>query len=308
MNDMFTSYPRTISTTGNVSSSTTPAPVFDEDELLLIWTVFTVIWSVGTITNLITFVVFTRMESTPLNIIISSLCVSDVISTLGSPVVVDAYLARDTDYPFGGLACKTINIVASLTSAVAIQHVFALSIWRFYAIQRPYKGATFMSLKRAKTVTICSWSITSAIYFMLASRYLNVVKSPVTGMKICFFRPEDYVAAHVFNFAVDTMLSTLLPIFGIVVCSLGIVLSLISQRKVRKSISKSDGFRKQEKLALVQVSLIIVTFLIAYLPKLIDRIWLVVANREYSSHVIMSVTAEGTRNLFAAINPIVYTL
>lgn len=295
-----------------VTLKTTDSPRLQkltEKELLIIWITFGMIWSCGLIANLFLVVALGKTKQTPFNVIIIGLCCSDIMSAIASPFIVGQIMYSNAKkaYPWNAVICKTAIPIGSVTGAVTIQLVFTLSVWRLHAIHWPHKTIGFMTLRRAKLIVISTWMISTVLLLPLAAYYLNVVPSTVDhGKLICFTSEEAIWIAHVYHF-VDAVILNLIPIIWILMLCVATVFYLLRRKTKRQGLTGDHKFRREEKQALFQLSLIIASFLIGYLPKFFLIISYIVGhNRRVTT--ISYLVSRGLLNTTECINPIIYSL
>lgn len=302
-----------VRTQGTDPINATSAPAvsfggFDGYDRLLIWIILGTIWTFGLVTNTAAAVTLCRMKPKPLNFFIISLCCSDILSAIVTPFLMKAVVSSDVDFPFGRIVCKIVRPLKTVASAVTIQLVLVLCIWRLFAILRPHKAARFMTLKKAKVVSICSWLISTIVLVPGGVSYLDIVTSSRTGLKICYYIKERRQFARVFTLTVEILISNFIPISCIIVLCIVIAIALLIQHKRRQTVSGGENLRAEEKIALLQVSLIIVSFLVGYIPKFTYYLWVEVVRVDLRTHKISYVVTNGIRNLTESLNPILFVV
>lgn len=272
--------------------------------LVPLWTLFWIIWSFGIIANSCVAIFICKMKTIPLNVFIIALCCSDIVSAIVSPFIVYPFLWYGEEYRFPRLICKSVGGIQTVTSAVTIQLVLVLSIWRLIALIHPHKGSTIMTTKRAKCFVVCIWSISTMLLMPRPVIYRDIIQYRI-GKKSCFYRPEDTHMMLIYVLVVEIALTNVLPISAIIVICIAIAICLLKQKVVRQQISGNDDSKK-ERRALIQVTLIVVSFLIGYIPKTAYYIYGYVHLIDLSTHIITYVAALGIRNITESLNPILY--
>lgn len=281
--------------------------VFSKHAIISIWVIMGVIWIFGFFAHLASLVVISRMKRTPLNVFIMGLCCSDIISAIVSPMQVRVILNRADDYPWNILICKTLFPLTTVTSAVTIEIVLVLSMWRLYAIHRPHKASRMMTVKRAKVIVASLWLIVGLPLMIFGAMLLDVTPSRQTEFKVCLFQPSLMLQSYVF-LTVETVGLNLVPISAITIMCVAIGLSLLKRKEQRATTSSDQDFRKEEKRALIQVTAIVMSFLVGYLPKAARRGYGLFAVIGYRSHTIIFVITRAILNLTESINPILYVV
>lgn len=279
-----------------------------DKEMTAVWTAFGIVWCFAFIANSLTLIVLARIQKTPLNVFIMGLCFSDILSAITSPFDMIAKLTFDGTYPWNTSVCKMLFPVISVASSVTIQLVLVLSAWRFMALSKPMKTTGSMTTKMAKLIVVSCWLITTLIYLPFEAFALDIIPSYAPGSVTCHFRRDVREESRMFILIVDLAILNALPIFAIVVLSIAIGVLVIKRGKKRPSVSNDDRFRRREKKALLQVSLIIASFLIGYIPKFTYFILHITTRQNGYQRAIGLIAWRGVLNITEAINPILYAV
>lgn len=278
---------------------------FSDRFLVIVWVLFSIIWIFGFIANTGVVKIIHSTKLIPLNVFILGLCCSDMVSAICSPVILLSLVTTDRDYPFPNMICKIANAIHSVASAVTVELVLVLSVWRLIALARPQKAATIMTVKKAKYLVTCIWLISSILLTPGPLTLLNVVKPPETRHTVCLCKPEDLAALLIYVVVVETALVNIIPISAIIIISIAIGFFLVRQRRMSQQVSSSSDCRRENR-ALTQIALIVTAFLIGYIPRIAYFIRQYVQPMDFMTHKILYITSLGVRNLTESINPILY--
>lgn len=250
----------------------------------------------GLVANSITFWVIAtskNLRTNPFNVLILSLSVSDFFSALNSPLQIYRAIWGYLEFNMPEGVCKFTIGLSQLTMFVTVQHILVFSILRVVAILSPHKVKNNFSPKGAKIVACCIWI---EVFFAYALFYIItatvVPYSPGRYKTACTavskeWRPvgEKYVAV-----ALPIMLFA--PFVGILLCAIIFSVTLIKIRLQRakgsvvdsrnnypvpdseafsdyKELEDSEKFahdliQEQENAALLQVTLIVFSFVFGY--------------------------------------------
>ncbi|XP_039267479.2 uncharacterized protein LOC120342630 isoform X2 [Styela clava] len=113
----------------------------------------------STIANIVTITVIAKtpkLISSPFNIMIISLCVSDLISTIYSPFILFWKTFGLFEYPLPMFFCKSTFAVDYCTSSVTIQHILCFLAIRLIAMRYPHRLKKF-TIQRAKMLVSFIW-------------------------------------------------------------------------------------------------------------------------------------------------------
>nr|XP_039267479.1 alpha-2B adrenergic receptor-like isoform X2 [Styela clava] len=113
----------------------------------------------STIANIVTITVIAKtpkLISSPFNIMIISLCVSDLISTIYSPFILFWKTFGLFEYPLPVFFCKSTFAVDYWTNSVTIQHILCFLAIRLIAMKYPHRLKRF-TIQRAKMLVCFIW-------------------------------------------------------------------------------------------------------------------------------------------------------
>ncbi|XP_077967282.1 uncharacterized protein LOC120342630 isoform X3 [Styela clava] len=192
----------------------------------------------STIANIVTITVIAKtpkLISSPFNIMIISLCVSDLISTIYSPFILFWKTFGLFEYPLPMFFCKMLVSFIWLETALG-NLIFAM--W----LPHVYPSSDLSPTGFSCAVHHARW------------KYLRL-----------FF----YIGHPIFLF-IPTILIVTLTFFLI-----GVLTKRMESIRERK---KNDANLKKENAALIQLTLIVLSFLIGYLPDFGYKIFLLIYN------------------------------
>nr|XP_018668991.2 adenosine receptor A2b-like [Ciona intestinalis]XP_026691640.1 adenosine receptor A2b-like [Ciona intestinalis] len=235
----------------------------------------------GIVSNVMTIIVIaksTKLKSI-FNCLILSLCVSDLISALISPL----FLYRRTwgfeGWKISTAICKVYFGTELLTSYVTTLHIFLFAAFRLISIRAPtlyYK----LKIKHVKIIVGFVWFLCFVVGFIPFSLMFRAKdsKTPMTSKwpscTLClqWFKPFRYYTAIAYS------IMFYVPMLFVIVISIYIISLLFKRRSRRQTIisfqagstDKCDTAeakrRKKEMQVVLQLSLIVGSFLLGYVP------------------------------------------
>ncbi|XP_078480992.1 growth hormone secretagogue receptor type 1-like [Ciona intestinalis] len=245
----------------------------------------------GTLANCLTiFVISTspKLKST-FNYFILSLCVSDLVSALISPL----FLYRRTwgfdDWEASDFLCKVFWGLDLWTSYITSTHILCFASLRYVSVQWPHR---FNAIKptQAKLVILVIYVITFLVGFLPFALWFGASKRdrsstlPNAKWPSCTLNIEWLPQFKLYT-QLGYSLFFFLPILLVILLSTGIVTKMFQMRRARKKmISKSanDGEvtvekrrRRKEKQIILQLVLIVGSFLLGYTPHAVFHYWTV---------------------------------
>nr|XP_039271251.1 uncharacterized protein LOC120345772 isoform X1 [Styela clava] len=294
----FTEFETTLSTTTTKIVVIEPhEKLFHTWEGLLVTILLGILCVFGLVANALTFFVICssrKLRTSPFNILILSLCMSDFLSALNSPFQIYrriwGYL--EFDLPLG--FCKFTVGLSQWTMFVTVQHILVFGVFRLLAIQFPNKIKKF-SARWAKITAIFIWVevfFVSALFYLMASTVIPY--KPGRYKTACTSVSKDWrdIAGKYTTYALPILLFA--PFIAIMICALIIVISMIQVRRKRANAIASqkkssygttgqeqnclpsykemqasqqtitEKIQERENVAMLQVTLIVFSFLLGY--------------------------------------------
>ncbi|XP_056613342.1 cysteinyl leukotriene receptor 2 isoform X1 [Triplophysa dalaica] len=126
------------------------------------------IFSLGLIGNLISLFFFVRtwrttVASSPVNILMVNLLMSDLMTVCSLPLRASYYL-MESHWAFGDVTCRIMSYIFYINMYGSIYFLMVLSVVRFVAIVKPFQYIRWQSSRRAWIICIVVWltvSVTS---------------------------------------------------------------------------------------------------------------------------------------------------
>lgn len=245
--------------------------IFRNWEGAIITVILVVLCIFGLAANAITFctIITSRvLRKSPFNILILSLSISDFLSALNSPLQMYRLIWGYLEYNLSVGSCKYTVGMIQLTMFVTVQHILVFALFRLLAILFPHKIKRFTA-KWAKGVCVFIWIevfLAYSLFYIIASTVVPYkpgrYKTACTAVASSW-RP---IGTRYVRVALPIMLFA--PFVGILLCTIIITGSLIKMRWNRATSRRSGGaqdFRQEhENAALLQVTLIVFSFLFGY--------------------------------------------
>ncbi|XP_039251281.2 growth hormone secretagogue receptor type 1-like isoform X2 [Styela clava] len=121
--------------------------------------IMTVFGLVANLTTIVVIVKTPKLKSLPFNALIASLCVSDIIASCNSPLMLYWKTFGYYRYQLPEFFCKVTLPINSWTNTSTIQHILAFMLIRLGAISYPHRLKDF-TLRRAKILITVIWIVT----------------------------------------------------------------------------------------------------------------------------------------------------
>nr|XP_039251281.1 D(2)-like dopamine receptor isoform X2 [Styela clava] len=200
--------------------------------------IMTVFGLVANLTTIVVIVKTPKLKSLPFNALIASLCVSDIIASCNSPLMLYWKTFGYYRYQLPEFFCKVTLPINSWTNTSTIQHILAFMLIRLGAISYPHRLKDF-TLRRAKILITVIWIVTFIGNSCFPMWFLGVHDTEagsftrsacVTDKSIWFIvRKVSYVRQIIFLY---------IPMVLIVTSTLLLIRLLIIRRN-----KKQQGFR-----------------------------------------------------------------
>nr|XP_039251734.1 nociceptin receptor-like [Styela clava] len=243
--------------------------IFSLWEGVLVTTILGILCVFGLIANAVTFFVICTsktLRKSSFNILIMSLCVSDFLSALNSPFQMYRRIWGFLEFELPVGFCKFTIGLGTWTMFVTVQHILVFSVFRLLAMQFPNKIGR-ITPKIAKITAVVIWIevfIVSALFYIMTSSVIPY--KPGRYKTACTSVSKDWrpIAAEYTTYALPILLFA--PFIGILLCAIIITYILIKIRKRRATQHTTNNKQKQEqeRMALIQVTLIVLSFFIGY--------------------------------------------
>lgn len=125
------------------------------------------IFSLGLIANLISLLFFirtwrTKASSSPVNILMVNLLVSDLMMVCSLPFRA-AYYLMQSHWAFGDVTCRIMSYIFYINMYGSIYFLMVLSVVRFVAIVKPFQYIRWQSSRRAWMICVVVWLIVSVV-------------------------------------------------------------------------------------------------------------------------------------------------
>nr|CAB3248990.1 growth hormone secretagogue receptor type 1-like [Phallusia mammillata] len=271
----------------NLSNSSVYRRPFSDVSMIVTSSILLPLCAFGIVANLITMSVIAKSEKlkTTFNYMIMSLCVSDLMSAMISPL----FLYRRTwgfdEWNASGFMCKLIWAVDIWTSYVTSTHILLFAVIRFISVKWP---AVYYKIKsiHVKATIATIWFATFFIGFVpfiiwfeskTRDRQSDAVdaKWPACTLSI------EWVSAFRLYSVVAYSIMYYFPMLMLLVLSIAITYVLFDKRKRRESIIGRAGSspqrqprarlearrRTKENQIMLQLGLIVGSFFAGYLPQ-----------------------------------------
>ncbi|XP_039265942.1 growth hormone secretagogue receptor type 1-like [Styela clava] len=236
--------------------------VFSMAQLVPILILFGVFMIFGMLANAVTFIVISNSKKTAFNVFIMSLCVSDFLSAVNSPLIVYRALKAFDDYRLPVFFCKLGLSIDYWTSISTIQHILIFSFLRLYCIKFPHKFNR-ITVNGSTISIVIIWFETFFVGFLVYMLWPDVQYLPDTIPPRFKCGMTRAWAPTMFQYAMIAFpIFIYAPMVLILLTCLAVAIVLL-QRRRDKEIGGRVGSKK-ERFALLQLALIVISFLIGY--------------------------------------------
>ncbi|XP_075999473.1 cysteinyl leukotriene receptor 1 [Genypterus blacodes] len=250
--------------TGGLANNSTDCPSIDDFRNQVYSTVYSIITVFGFVGNGFALVVLirTRRQSSPFQVYMMNLAVSDLLCVCTLPLRVLYYVNKGR-WNHGDFLCRISSYALYVNLYCSIYFMAAMSVTRFLAIVFPVKNLQLVTVRRARLVCVGIWvfiCLTSSPFLMTGQQI-----DPVTNITKCFEPPKDKAVqklatlnylALVFGFA--------LPFLIILLCYAGIIRTLLSRNASRRQ--QGTGNR-----AIRMIAIVLLAFLFSFMPYHVQR-------------------------------------
>ncbi|XP_039260580.2 somatostatin receptor type 2-like [Styela clava] len=298
--------------------------MFSYSEALAMNIIIGVLCVVGIASNAITFAVIAsspRLNKMAFNIFLMGLMASDLASAVDSIFIIYRMTYGAASYGLPLFICK-ITVTVDFTTTIATIHlVMVFCILRLLSIKYPLKISVYLTSKVAKICVIVLWIesalVMSVFYFIIVS-IKSAVERKSTGFS-CAIADEWASLAELYR-SIAFPFVVYIPMIVIILCTIIIIITLLKRPRIRKSRigrhsshSTSKSNMSNEKVATLQVSLILLSFFFGYGPFL-GYSWIVLkkmaAGSKFSSREnwLLAVWTFVALRISECVNPLFYNL
>ncbi|XP_039270232.1 growth hormone secretagogue receptor type 1-like isoform X2 [Styela clava] len=295
--------------------------------------IFTFILSIlfvfGLFANAVTFFVIarTKLRKSTFNIFLMSLCVSDFLSALFSPIFIYRRTWGYETWHIPRLFCKFFFGIDQWTSVVTAAHITTFSLLRLISVRWPHAFGKINAC-HAKITVSSLWAISFFIGFIPFFMFCGIVEKirnapkaggawPACSLLISWipsFKIYAYVGYPIFFYA---------PIVCVTVISITISILLWKRRRIRlRHIAQTpramqlngaiDKRLRKDRQALAQLTLIVASFLLGYVPHIVYHFYTTntVHTTQYMRNVdwVFGMVEYTCLRFSECMNPVIYNL
>lgn len=208
------------------------------------------------------------------NIYILNLAVADVLCMMSLPFI--ALQLALVHWPFGEVLCKVIMSVDSLNQFTSIFCLMVMSIDRYLAVVHPIKSTKWRKPRIAKLINLTVWGV-SLLVIIPTMIFSGLNNLPVCG--IVWPEPMDvYCKGFIFF---TFLVGFFLPLTVICLCYIFIIVKVKSSGMRVSSTKRKRSERKVTRM----VSIVVVVFVLCWLPFYIFNLTSVTSSIEPTSAI-----------------------
>ncbi|XP_034779931.2 P2Y purinoceptor 2-like [Acipenser ruthenus] len=233
-----------------------------------------------------------------------NLAISDTLYIISLPFLI-YYYADENDWPFGNAMCKIIRFLFYNNLYCSILFLSCISIHRFLGICYPMRSLQWVSVRRARVVSVAVW--VTVVSFQSPIFYFSQTLS-VQGEKICY----DTTSKELFSYfliysSVISVLLFCLPFITVMLCY------FLMAKKLQES-SAGHFTSTSKKKSVRMIIIVLCVFVLCFLPFHITRmIYYFFRQFDYPCRMLeaSSIAYKVTRPLASAnsfLDPILYFL
>ncbi|CAL8361542.1 unnamed protein product [Merluccius merluccius] len=209
-------------------------------------------------------IAFRTKRWTPSTIYMTNLTVCDTLYVFTLPFLI-YYYAGANDWPFGEPVCKIIRFLFYANLYGSVLFLSAISLHRFIGICYPVRSLSWLSLRRAKVVSVGVWACVllcqaPVLYFSRTRRYgKGLVCFDTTG-------PELFDDFLVYSSVISVVMFAL-PFMVVMVCY-----GLMVRKLLEPSWGSGEGeqglraAQRTKQKSVKMIILVLVTFMLCFLP------------------------------------------
>nr|XP_006815805.1 PREDICTED: kappa-type opioid receptor-like [Saccoglossus kowalevskii] len=276
---------------------------------ILVPTVFSIIFMIGSVGNIFTIYIVTRrikLKSTT-SVYILSLACADLLFVITSPLFAAEFLLAP-EYKFGEIGCRLIDAMDIMTMLASVFTLTVMSIDRFFAVVFPLKTMAYRLRAVASYVNIAVWTLSfvfSLPMIIMAkegpSRLADgsVIRSCQSLMDDEF---DKLYKTTIFIFAFP------IPFVIILVCYITIAVTLLSKGGLT-AIAETNKSRQSKQRVAKMVLIIVIVFFVCWLPFWTMMMLAVYGMIEWSQSLFyVNFTLVCISYSNSCANPLLYTL
>ncbi|XP_077974861.1 growth hormone secretagogue receptor type 1-like [Styela clava] len=298
----------------NVTSSPTgplpQEPFFTQLEVAGLGSIICLMSIIGIILNSITFFAIlldTKLKNSVFNVFISSLCVSDFFSSISNPLTFLALMGTHKDYLFPDIVCKLHTAVDIWTTICTIQHILVFSLLRLIAVSYPHHIKR-ISVLMAKIGVAFIWLETFGVSFVPYFYFMGVFKGSHLdpNVMLCRGGGQTIIAfSQYVKYSYPIIFYA--PMMLVVICSIALIYLMI-RRKLSKEALGNGRETKDENFAILQLSLILLSFLIGYIPDVARRLFNTNNSLRTKSDLLIYIIPIFILRFSECLNPVFYNI
>ncbi|KAJ3587952.1 hypothetical protein NHX12_011547 [Muraenolepis orangiensis] len=232
-------------------------------------TMYSIITVLGLLGNGFALVVLllTYKKSSPFQVYMLNLVVSDLLCICALPLRV-IYYANQGEWGLGDFLCRISSYAFYVNLYCSILFMATMSVSRFLAIVFPVQNMGLVTECRARLACVAIWVFvcTASSPFLMSGQY----KDARTNKTKCF-EPRNSARSKLRALSYFSLVvGFLLPFLVILVCSAGIIRTLVLRKAAGGAGSRGRGGEAGTR-AIRMIIIIMATFLVSFTPYHVQR-------------------------------------
>ncbi|XP_069008574.1 B2 bradykinin receptor-like [Embiotoca jacksoni] len=266
-----------------------------------------VISVLGIIFNVFVLMVFYIHKNTwsVAEIYLSNLAAADLILVSCLPFWAQN-VAKKFDWPFGTSLCKLVNLCITMNVYCSIYFLVLVSIDRYLALVHPLRFERLRSTTYAKVGCFLVWGFGLLMNIpVLIFRELLKNKYNITACLLNYSNITEYNAVE----GINIVFSFIIPICIISVCTQKII------RALGNRLTEGFNTRKKEQKATILVLVVLIAFLICWIPYHLLKILEVLKNNDILTGCPFKTSLYKSQMIFtyfaffnSVLNPLLYVI
>lgn len=299
----------TYSTMTNATSKLTQTNALDVPTApgklgsIAIWSAFGLLSLIGLVANGFMIAVLLRMKKTVFTVIVTGLCISDLISSANSPFYVYSTLCWN-DYRLPWFFCHLTLPTDIASSMVTVHHVLLLSLVRLRGVSRSPGRRKGFSVIWCRHIGFISWFLSFTIFVLPYSLQMEVTLNEIP--QTCTFGATQSTVLMTLS-ALSLTIGIYTPMLLIVGFCIAIWVLIVRHRSSVMIRTSSTVSRAREQQAILQLKTIVITFLVGYTTDYGLKMFMFINNGSPSVlFMVLVYLPHGVLRLTECLNPFLY--
>lgn len=280
----------------------------DETRAHLLQVLFWLATVFGVLANSAMLFTVSRMNRSIFHIIVTGLCISDIISACNSPlyIIPSIQSLKRTNFSLPVAQCVATLTVDQATSIATIYHVLLLSVIRYRGVVHSVTARNEISTETCFRLVVSVWL--AALVLSTPFLFLFEIVERNDGLTICGINQEHRSLRLLFA-SLSATIGMLLPTLLIIGFNTAVIIFIIKPDASAATRAQNATRRQNDQQAVRQVRAVVVSFLIGYSVNYGAMLYSITSLQDSSSHQIMAVLmllCHAILRVTECLNPFLY--